>query len=341
MYKSKDSCRTHRANSLEYGGMVPATPILGHARELAALQDDIRTGNVAHAYLFAGERHLGKFTVAKWFAAELLSAGAGPDGKEKAHAQAERLIHPDLFVIDQLWMEGRCEDFDVIARTSNVPQQHRSKAKAKTDTISIDDIRVLQERLHEVGTGTYRCCLIRSAERMQDSAVNALLKILEEPPPGVVFVLTTQALSSLLPTLVSRTRVVRYSRLRDAEMAPLVQAAREEEARFVLQLAQGAPGVVRRLLNEPEQLRKEKTAYANALGFWRSRALAERLQLLAPLHERDEEAVQFLLHLALALREEMLSAPPGAADTFHRLARGLRTNTSRQLLSQQFAMALQ
>jgi DNA polymerase-3 subunit delta' len=320
--------------------MSSSSSILGHRLELAALQEDIRTGNVSHAYLFTGPRHVGKFTVAKWFATELLTAGVEEANKERARVQAEKLLHPDLFALDQLWIEGVAEDADMIARSSNIPQQHRMKAKAKTDTISIEDIRMLQERLHEVGTGKYRCCLIRSVERMQDEAVNALLKILEEPPPGVVFLLTTQAMQSLLPTLVSRARVMRFSRVRDSDMEPLLQNASDADRRFVLQLAQGAPGIVRSLLADPEVLRAEKTAFANALAFWRASSLAQRLRLLTPIHERGEESDQFILHLAIALREEQSIAAPRGAEFFHRLLRGLETNTSRQMLSQQFALAL-
>ena len=153
-------------------------PILGHRAELEALNQDLAQGNVANAYLFSGARHLGKFSVAKWFAKELMCVGYSADEQQALGDQIQKLLHPDLLVIDQLWMEDKCEDFAVIAQSSNVPQQHRQKAGAKTDTISIDDVRSLQERLHEVGSGAYRCCLIRSAERMHAEAVNALLKIL-------------------------------------------------------------------------------------------------------------------------------------------------------------------
>jgi DNA polymerase-3 subunit delta' len=315
--------------------------ILGHRAQLLSLQNDLERGNVAHAYLFSGPRHVGKFTIAKGFALALLSDGLDDAARERAADEIEKLLHPDLLVLDQLWIEDVQEDFDVIAKSSNVLQVHRQKAKAKTDTISIDDIRSLQDRLHEVGRGKYRCCLIRSVERMQDEAVNALLKILEEPPQGVVFLLTTQSFASLLPTLISRTRVTHFTRLTDGEMSPLFEKTSEEERAFLLRVAQGSPGVVRRLRDDPDLLRVERQVHNSALAFWHSRSPLERLQLLKPLKERGEEADQFLLHLALGLREELDTLPPASAEQLFSFQRKLETNVNRELLSQQFVLGLE
>lgn len=321
--------------------MPVSSPLLGHRPQLAALAEDIAQNNVAHAYIFSGAPHLGKFSVAQWFARELLCHGHSDEECRLIEEQVSRLLHPDLLVIDQLWIEDVCEDFAVIARSSNVPQQHRAKnSPAKTDTISIDDIRAVQERLHDVSAGNFRCCIIRSVERMQTAAVSSLLKILEEPPEGVVFLLTTQALSSLLPTLISRSRVVNFLRLTDAELAPLLSQASPDDRQFLLQVAQGAPGVVRRLLDNPDLLRIERQVHSSALAFWHSRSPVERLQLLAPLHERSKEADQFLLHLSLAFREEGAELPLSSVRHLMTLSRNLETNVNRQLLTQEFVLGL-
>lgn len=320
--------------------MSACTTILGHRAQCTALSDDRAQGNVSNAYLFSGPRHVGKFTVARWFTRELLCDGKSEPECGEIHEQIDRLLHPDLLVIDQLWMEDACEDARIIAQSSNISQEHRMKAKAKTDTISIDDIRALQMRLHDVAAGRYRCCLIRSAERMQPEAVNALLKILEEPPPGVTFLLTTQSLSSLLPTLTSRARTVHFQRLRNDDIAPLLTGVPDDEQRFLLRVAQGAPGIVQRLRAYPEELRKAKQAHSSALAFWHSRSSTDRLQFLGPLQQRTADADQLLLHLALACREEAEAVPAHAAACLTTLVRGLETNVNRQLLVQQFVLAL-
>lgn len=321
--------------------MASSSSIIGHTSQIESLLQDLSADNVAHAYLLLGRAHIGKFTVAKWFARTLLLSDARDEAAgERIEHEIDHLLHPDLLVIDQLWMEDVCEDFEQLAKSSNVPQQHRAKAGAKTDTISIDDIRALQDRLLEVGRSRYRCCLIREAARLQEEAVNALLKILEEPPPGVVFLLTAESSASLLPTLISRSRVMRFSALPQREMAPLVGDVSEEDAAFLLRLAQGAPGVILRLKRDPDALRSARLRYASALSFWGSTSLSERLTLLAPLLERGEEASQLLLHLALSLREDQSSSLSQRSQELHRLIHALHTNASRPLLVQRFALSI-
>lgn len=319
--------------------MIPKE-IIGHATELAQLSEDINSGNVVHAYLFTGPKHLGKFTVAQWFARRLLTVGSADDeARTRVWDQMDRLIHPDYFQLDQLWIEDVCEDPAVIGCSTNISQEHRQEVKAKMNEIGIDDIRALHERLYEIGTGQYRCCVIRSAERMREAAGNALLKILEEPPGGIVFILTSEFPSLLLPTLRSRMRQLRFTRLSQDVLKPLVKDMPPDDAQFLLHLAQGAPGVIQRLRADPDALRKERTVFAQASAFWRSQSLVARLQLLKPLHERSEEAETFLLHLALALHAEE-GSKQAHSTALHRLIRGLKTNAQRKLLVQQFAMAV-
>ncbi len=321
--------------------MIKIQEIIGHHLQRQRLEEDIETGNVIHAYLFAGIRHLGKMSLARWFALNLLSQGIPADKQDGVQNQIERLVHPDLLILDQLWIEGVCEDWDLIAKTSNVAQQHRAKKPAaKTDTISIDDIRFLQERLYETGAGRWRCCLIRSVERMQDAAASAFLKILEEPPDGLVFILTTQALSSLLPTVVSRTRVIKFHRLAQDELHPLLSEMSDDDVQFISHLAQGAPGTVLALRDNPDLLREQRLMHSNALSFWRSGSLSERMALLNPLQKRGEESRQFLMHLSLALREVFSEVPSSNANALVELVEGFNTNAHRQLLAQKFALTV-
>jgi len=319
---------------------MAGTEIVGHRQQTESLLEDLRTGNVAHAYLFVGKRHVGKFTVARWFAKTLLLVDAKDDeARHRTEHAVDRLLHPDLFVLDKLWIEDQQEDLDELSRFTNLPQQHRAKAHARTDTISIDDVRVLQERLHDVRAGTYRCCVIRSMERMQAEAVNALLKILEEPPPGVVFILTADAVESLLPTLVSRSRVIHFSPLPHAELAPLLKKQTQEDVQFILRVAQGAPGTVLRLRDDSDALRKERQLYANATAFWHAPTLSERLQSLDALSDRNPEAERMLFHLALSLRSEPADVVPDLSAALHVLLHDLETNVSRPLAIQRFALS--
>lgn len=124
-----------------------------------------------HAYLFIGKKGVGKKLTALAFAKELLCAG----DKEK---------------------EGRFEagtfgDFMAF-------YDHGDKLK-------IGDIRTLIEESHmKTYEGTYRVIFIENGERMTEESSNALLKTLEEPSPGTVFIMTVSEPEKILPTLFSR-----------------------------------------------------------------------------------------------------------------------------------------
>lgn len=277
-------------------------PIIGHKAQIAELRSNIATGNVAHAYLFSGPKSIGKMTVARWFAQELLLQGTEA-AREDTIRQIDHLVHPDLLILDQLWIEGVSEDWQALGKSSNVPQEHRSKVpKARTDTISIDDIRVIQDRLYETGTGRYRCCIIRSIERMQLPAANALLKMLEEPPEGRVFLLTTEQYSSLLPTVVSRLRILPFFPLSPVELRPFLEDIPAEDHQFCLHIARGALGVLQRFRMEKSTLQEQRLLRTQAFSFFSARP-SERQKILENFAERRQELRFFLLHVALALRE--------------------------------------
>lgn len=316
--------------------MKNSPSIIGHKAQIAELQSNIETGNVAHAYLFSGRKSIGKMTVARWFARSLLLQGAEATYEDTIR-QIDCLVHPDLLVLDQLWIEGVCEDWHILGKSSNVPQEHRSKApKARTDTIGIDDIRAIQDRLHETG-GRYRCCIIRSIERMQEPAANALLKMLEEPPQGRVFLLTTEQRSSLLPTVVSRLRILPFLSVSLADLRPLLQGIPSEDHQFCLHVAQGAPGVLHRFRMDAGALQAQRLLRTQALSFFSTRP-SERQKILENFAERRQELHFLLLHIALALRE---LRPPAFLRWSHALpsfVQHLNAHVNYALAVQQFVL---
>jgi hypothetical protein len=320
---------------------IPDT-IIGHRKQCDELRNDIEHGNVAHAYLFHGKEHLGKFTVARWFAWQLLSAHLPAQERATVKEQIERLIHPDFLCVDLLWAEGIQEDWSIISKASNIPQVHRSKTPtAKTDSISIDDIHALLERLADTRTSPYCCCIIRSAERMGREAANAFLKTLEEPPSRTVFLLTTDAEHSLLPTVVSRTRTLRFAPLAESDLQPLLKGYEEEDAGFILHLARGAPGLLMELLGNPELLRRHKQLHSQAKQFWQTRSLKDRMVTLMTIAERKTNAEDLLLHLGLALREFPDAAKkPAWSSSYIALVQAMETNAHRGLLLERFALAV-
>lgn len=323
---------------------MPRIPevIVGHEKERGRLLGDIASGNVSHAYLFAGAPHLGKLTIAQWFGMLLLSDDVAPELRPRVKEEIERFIHPEFLCLDDLWIEDVNDDWAKIGMSSNTPQQHRSKAPAaRSDTISIEDVRALTERLHDTGAGRYLVCVIRGVERMQVAAANAFLKILEEPPARVVFVLTTDNLNLVLPTILSRARLLRFSPVARKELVPLIAGHDEEDAGFAMHIAQGAPGMLVRLLEDPELLRTHRQIHAQANQFWQTRSPKDRLAWLIGSVDKSKEPETVLLHLALTLREQpdpVFRAK--AAKVYAKLLERLQTNAHRGLLFERFALAI-
>lgn len=315
------------------------TSLVGHRPQVAQLEQDLSSGNLSHAYLFVGPPHAGKFTVAKWFAKKIMAADVPPERREETERQIDALIHPDVLVLDRLWMDEAFDDLHELAKYTNVPQQHRIKGKMKTDVISIDDVRLIQERVQETGMSPHRVCLIRSVGRMRDEAANAFLKTLEEPPPGRVFLLTADAVGDVLPTISSRCRVVRFERVGDKDMRSLVESLPGDEANFILRTAQGSPGLAMRLKSDPEALRLEQQVHARARSVWTATSLASRLHALSDVTERGPDADRFLRHLFLTLRDSPLAGRP-QERALMQLVRDLETNAHRTLIVQRFALSI-
>ena len=156
---------------------------------LENLKENLLQNRVHHAYVFAGASGVGKEDTAKQFAALLINAKS----VEATVARIERNGHPDL-----AWINP--ED----------------------DLIKVDHVRDLPKILSFAPLeGKYRVVVINQAHLMNAMAANAILKVLEEPPSYVVFILICTDKALLLQTIVSRCQVIRFS--------PLGRAALEEK----------------------------------------------------------------------------------------------------------------
>ena len=187
---------------------------------ISHLRETFGAGRVYHAYVFTGPEGVGKRTAARLCAQALFcraEPGARPCGVCAGCRQfAEG--HPDVYRLE-------------------VPE-----GKTQIPVTSVRDLTAaLSDRPF---SGGWRAVLIEDAERMNASAQNALLKTLEEPPEGTVFLLTVRALGALLPTVVSRCQVVRFAPLPEETIrAELVRrGAQENDARWIAEISEGSLG---------------------------------------------------------------------------------------------------
>ena len=237
--------------------------ILGHEAILERLENDLEEQRIAHAYLFCGPQEIGKFRVVKTFAMLLQCAQGNLCRSCTACLQLEKNIHPTTTVVDRLWIKDKQEDLESLAAFSNFDQSHRKKTGKRSDQIGIDDVFVFTDRLWQTTSEPFKICLVRDIERMTEEAMNAFLKILEEPPSKTIFLLTATHRDALLPTLVSRTRVVEMALVPNSTLRaelPAAEAFSPADIDQILTLSQGRPKRFLRFLENPDFLaRTEKS----------------------------------------------------------------------------------
>lgn len=171
--------------------------------------------------------------------------------------------------------------------------------------------------------GKRRVVIIRDADAMQhteDAAQNALLKSLEEPPPGTIFLLTTAIPGALLPTVRSRCMRLQFGRLTEAEVAEVLARDYELSPSDALALAALADGSVGNALalrsSDIEELRELALQLLERAAKGNTAARMQAATALAVDSKRDRERAEVALTLRLLssmLRDlELLNA--GAND---------------------------
>ncbi len=198
--------------------------IIGQSRAVSLLQRSLEAKSLAHAYLFVGPPHVGKMTLAQNLAQALnCTANDPPCGECDSCRKIGAASHADVQVIGL--------------------EQNGSSAEAKF--ISIDQIRQIQ---HSASLppfeGRYKAFIIESAENLSTEAANCLLKTLEEPAEGVVFMLLAASDSLLPETVVSRCQKLELTPLAAAEVESALSSRGIEPTRagLLARLSHGCPG---------------------------------------------------------------------------------------------------
>jgi DNA polymerase-3 subunit delta' len=201
---------------------------IGHAWAVAYLQRTLETGRIAHATLLTGPSEIGKTHLALEYAAALqCRAGQeGPCGVCRDCVETLAGAHADLLMVE--------------------PDNGR---------IKIDQVRQVQHELAlRPHNSRWRICLVTAFETTTTEAANALLKLLEEPPAHAVLLLTALDPGLLLPTIVSRCRVLPLRPVAAGEIArALVERYQADpvRAREIAQLSAGRVGWAIRACQEP------------------------------------------------------------------------------------------
>ncbi len=209
--------------------------VIGQEHALRTLRLMSESGRIPHTLLFAGPNGVGKSEAAFDFARTLLcenGPGSGCDSCPSCR-RAARLEHPDLHVLFPFrappkksedygkWVDRLVEHRGKLAGEPYFPAVYE-----KGLDITVALVSEVHEKLLESSfEGGRRVCVILMAERLNKTTANSLLKILEEPPDGVHFIMTAEQVSQVLTTIVSRSTILRFRRLRDEEIEGALEAA--------------------------------------------------------------------------------------------------------------------
>ena len=203
-------------------------------RARAVLDEALARGAATGGWLLSGPRGVGKRAVADAFAAAHLSG-------------ADRLAAADPRTAGLVAGEGH-PDLQVLRRTTN------EKTGKTYAVIRADDVRAVTERLYRTTATGRRAVIVDTADEMNANSANAILKSLEEPPAGTLFLLLSRAVGALLPTIRSRCRTVTLPPPPDETLVPWLAArtgATEADAKAAAAAAGGAPGRALGMIEEP------------------------------------------------------------------------------------------
>ncbi len=276
---------------------MPFQDVIGHEQPIALLKAAIRHDRIAHAYLFYGERGIGKRLTALRFAQALncdMAAGPGdPDacGRCRSCRQIEACTHPDFTLIEP------------------DPEQ-------TTPQIKIEQIRGIESQIvYRPLIGRWKVCVIDQADRLTIGAANALLKTLEEPPSHCLFLLVTSRPSALPATIRSRCQALRFATPVRAQVETALVAKRglsQEEARFLAVLSEGRLGEAMKM--DPDDIktaRRELLLLTDPASLRSVTALLTAAEALAKT-DRAQEALAWLKRWLRDLLLVRVGADPDA-----------------------------
>ncbi len=286
--------------------------VVGQASVTNTLKNSVRSGKIAHAYLFCGPRGVGKTTCARIFARTLNCSNLSSE--TEACNQCESCLS---------FLQSRSFNIRELDAASNN---------------SVDDIRALCDQVRvPPQIGRYSIYIIDEVHMLSPSAFNAFLKTLEEPPSHAVFILATTEKHKIIPTILSRCQIFDFKRIRvDDMVAYLSHIALQEGIQFEPEalhvIAQKADGALRDALSILDQMISftqgniryqdvidnlhvlDYDYYFRLTGLFLSRRYSEALVLFHEILSHGFDGHHFISGLASHFRDLLVCRDPVTLD---------------------------
>lgn len=282
--------------------------VVGQKYLTSTLKNAITEKRLAQAYLFCGPRGVGKTSCARIFAKSINCLNPTPEGD--ACCQCESCLSID-----------RGNSFNLVeldAASNN----------------SVDDIRSITDQVHvPPQDGRYRVFIIDEVHMLSNSAFNAFLKTLEEPPANVIFILATTEKHKVIPTILSRCQIYDFKRITIDDMVDhLAYVAENEkvkaEREALAVIAHKADGAMRDALSIFDQVAastRGEVTYANTIDNlnvldydyyfrliddFRNGDVIDALLIYKDIRDKGFDSLFFINGLASHIRDLMVAADP-------------------------------
>jgi DNA polymerase-3 subunit delta' len=218
---------------------VTPIPLIGNESAHAALAAALASGALHHAWLLAGPEGVGKARFARMAALRMLAEAGEPDALRQGWniAADSRTAH----YVDA----GSHPDYRDLVR---LPKDADKPEQGLARSIPIAQVRsLIASFATKPSLSERRVVVIDSIDEVErPGAANALLKVLEEPPAGTIFLLVSHAPGRLLPTIRSRCRLLRFEALSDTQVATILREelpeASASEIEALVRAGEGSPG---------------------------------------------------------------------------------------------------
>lgn len=242
--------------------MIYDWDMVGHREQLAQLEREVQTGNVTHAYLFAGPPQIGKFRIAMTLASILQC----PKGFCRACKSCKLIpagTHPDTILL-----------------------------RDNGESLKIDEVRDMIGKANLMAQSPYRIFVIENIERMPMEAQNSFLKTLEEPPGKTMFILTTSRLMDVLPTIQSRVRSYYFFNVGSETLKVFLKKefADRSDLDEIVNIAQGRPGLAISLVKDPNLLTEQRELYGKIDLFLKRNNLTDKFLFAETLADEASDS---------------------------------------------------
>ena len=257
--------------------------IVGHNTKLDYLDRVIKGDETSHAYCFYGPSRIGKTTVGIAFSKAILCCG-DKDGLNPCNECQN------------------CRLFDA----NNLPDFYLNDTG---EAIGVEEIR---ELVHFLELKPYqskiKVALISHAERMSVQSANAFLKSLEEPPINTLIILTTDNLDNLLPTIISRTQLIKFGALTDQEVYDYLSDTLElekEKADQISQYCNGKLGLAIAMVEDENLFSSSKDFFADFISALDNDSYVAKIQAGEKFSQNSDLAEKYLDTLESNLHRQL------------------------------------